>query len=151
MCSGCKALGWIALAAGLALAGCNRQPATAAAGAASPVDIPVGPVPGTPMQPALPADPYGNNPVALTEGRRLFVRYNCSGCHGGHAGGGMGPSLRDAAWIYGGDDSHVFDSIAEGRAHGMPSWGGKIPQQEIWQLVAYIKSLRTPDEPEPPQ
>jgi cytochrome c oxidase cbb3-type subunit 3 len=63
----------------------------------------------------------------------------------------MGPSLRDAVWIYGGDDAHIYASIAQGRANGMPTWGAKIPEQEIWQLVAYIKSLRTPDEPEPPE
>jgi cytochrome c oxidase cbb3-type subunit 3 len=103
------------------------------------------------QQPNLTTNPYAGNPVALMEGRHLFVRYNCSGCHGGHAGGGMGPSLRDAVWRYGGDDAHVFASIAEGRGQGMPSWGGKIPSQQIWELVAYIKSLRTPDEPEAPK
>jgi len=63
----------------------------------------------------------------------------------------MGPSLRDPVWIYGSSDAHIFDSIAEGRAHGMPAWGTQIPQEEIWQLVAYIKSMRTPNEPEAPE
>ena len=62
----------------------------------------------------------------------------------------MGPSLRDSSWIYGGSNPHIFSSIAEGRAHGMPAWGTRIPDQQIWQLVAYIRSLRTPNEPEPP-
>jgi mono/diheme cytochrome c family protein len=30
----------------------------------------------------------------------------------------------------------------------MPSWAATIPQEQIWQLVAYVKSLNTPDEPE---
>ncbi len=141
----------IALAA-VALCGCQRQPAeVAAAGAAPAVDTPVGPIPGPAMQGPGPANPFGQNRVALMEGRRLFDRYNCSGCHGGHAGGGMGPSLRDPVWIYGSSDAHIFDSIAQGRAHGMPSWGNEIPQEEIWKLVAYIKSMRTPAEPEPPE
>jgi cytochrome c oxidase cbb3-type subunit III len=136
----------------LAAMGCGRQPNVAAAGA-SPGSglVPVGPIPGITEQPALPGDPLGENPVAITEGRTLFVMYNCSGCHGGHGGGGMGPSLRDPVWIYGGDPAHVFSSIAEGRGKGMPSWGNKIPQEEIWQLVAYIKSMRTPQEADPPQ
>jgi cytochrome c oxidase cbb3-type subunit 3 len=96
-------------------------------------------------------NPFADNAVALTEGRTLFVQYNCAGCHGGHAGGGMGPSLRDVVWIYGNSDAHIFDSIAEGRAHGMPAWGTKLPQEQIWKLVAYIQSLRTPQEPQPPQ
>ncbi len=142
----------VAILAALSAGACSDHPATAAAaGASTAVTIPVGPLPGTPVQPLLPQNPYGGNAVAQTEGRRLFVKYNCAGCHGGHAGGGMGPSLRDEAWIYGGDDPHIFNTIVEGRAHGMPSWGGKIQDSQIWQLVAYIRSLRTPDEPEPPK
>jgi cytochrome c oxidase cbb3-type subunit III len=63
----------------------------------------------------------------------------------------MGPSLRDVDWIYGDSDANVFSSIAEGRAHGMPAWGTKLPEEQIWKLTAYIKSLRTPLEPDPPK
>jgi cytochrome c oxidase cbb3-type subunit 3 len=91
-----------------------------------------------------------SDPVALQDGRRLFDWYNCSGCHGGHAGGGMGPSLRDEVWIYGSRDDQIFNSISQGRANGMPSWGSKIPREQIWELVAYVKSMRTPQEPDPP-
>ena len=63
----------------------------------------------------------------------------------------MGPSLRDEVWIYGGDDAHIFDSITQGRANGMPSWGSKLPQEQIWKLAAYIRSMRTPLEPDPPE
>jgi cytochrome c oxidase cbb3-type subunit 3 len=96
-------------------------------------------------------NPYAGDAAALAEGRRLFVWFNCAGCHGDHAGGGMGPSLRDSTWIYGNGDRHVFASIAEGRANGMPAWGTKLPREQIWKLVAYIRSLRTPDEPSPPR
>ena len=95
-------------------------------------------------------NPFANDPVALQDGRRLFNWYNCSGCHGGHAGGGMGPSLRDPVWLYGNRDDQIFDTIAQGRSKGMPAWGTKIPEQQIWELVAYIKSMGTPQEPDPP-
>lgn len=62
----------------------------------------------------------------------------------------MGPSLRDVDWLYGSDDAQIFSSIAEGRAHGMPSWGTKLTDDEVWKLVTYIKSLRTKDEINPP-
>lgn len=62
----------------------------------------------------------------------------------------MGPSLRDATWIYGNRPDQIFDTIAQGRSNGMPAWGTKIPEDQIWQLVTYIKSLGTPQEPEPP-
>lgn len=131
--------------------GCNQQITHAAASSAPPgIGIPVGPVPGPKLAMNLPSNPYTHDQVALAEGRRLFDWYNCSGCHGGHAGGGMAPSLRDPVWLYGSSDAHIFASIAEGRSKGMPAWGTKIPEDQIWKLVAYIKSLRTPEEPDPP-
>jgi cytochrome c oxidase cbb3-type subunit 3 len=144
----------LVIAAAIGIAGCGRQPEALAASGAAPgpaVDVPVGPIPGLAEQPAGMADPYAGSPVAMMSGRQLFVQYHCVGCHGGHGGGGMGPSLRDKHWIYGGDDAHVFASIAEGRGKGMPAWGFKIPRDQIWQLVAYVESLRTPQEPEPPR
>lgn len=132
------------------VAGCRLTPTPVAEGAASAASTPVGPIPGNP-EPVHDLDnPLATDPVALQDGRRLFDWYNCSGCHGGHAGGGMGPSLRDEAWIYGNRDDQVFSSIAQGRANGMPAWGSKIPKQQIWELVAYVKSMRTAQEPDPP-
>ncbi len=139
-------------ATALMTAGCHNGPGSrsAAEGAAVPVPTTVGPVPGGVETAHYRMNPYTNDPVALQDGQRLFNWYNCSGCHGGHAGGGMGPSLRDKTWIYGDRDDQIFDSIAQGRSKGMPAWGTKIPEDQIWQLVAYIKSMRTPQEPAPP-
>lgn len=139
-------------AAVLAAAGCRSGDSSdLAAVSATPSNlVAVGPVPG-PNPPSPPAtNPYAGDPAALQAGRELFVAMNCSGCHGGHAGGGMGPSLRDVDWIYGKEDAQIFSSIAQGRAHGMPAWGSRLPEQSIWALVAYIKSLRTPQEPDAP-
>lgn len=139
----------IAIVAALAAIGCQtRAMETASSGAPPAVDVPIGPIPGPGQRSDLPSNPYSGNNVALSEGRQLFVNYNCYGCHGGHGGGGMGPSLRDADWLYGSSDAHVFESIAQGRGKGMPAWGTKIPQDQIWKLVAYVRSLNTPDEPD---
>jgi cytochrome c oxidase cbb3-type subunit 3 len=144
------ALGAIVLLAICSLA-CNEQQTHAAASGAPPaIGIPVGPVPGPKLALNLPTNPYVNDQVAITEGRRLFLWYNCAGCHGGHGGGGMAPSLRNPVWKYGSSDAHIFASIAEGRGEGMPAWGTKVPEDQIWKLVAYIKSMRTPQEPDPP-
>lgn len=91
-----------------------------------------------------------NATAAAVEGRRLFVQYNCAGCHGGRAGGGMGPSLRDEYWVYGNSDAQIYGTIVEGRSAGMPAWGGRIPEDQIWKLIAYIRTLATPQEPDPP-
>src|SRR5215831_20186382 len=60
--------------------------------------IPIGPIPGPGTSSPLPTNRFQDNPSALADGRRLFLWYNCAGCHGSHAGGGMGPSLRDGDW-----------------------------------------------------
>lgn len=129
--------------------GCHSEPTPVASGTA-PASISVGPVPGGGEPVHMRTNPYAGDPVALQEGRKLFDWYNCSGCHGGHAGGGMGPSLRDEVWLYGNSDDQIYDTIAQGRSNGMPAWGSKIPEDQIWQLVAYIKSMRTPQEPDAP-
>jgi cytochrome c oxidase cbb3-type subunit 3 len=147
------------LLVGVTTAGCRLRAEAAAEGAAtvalggpdrSVVNQPLGPVPG-PGDIAAVANPFAGDRTALMEGRRLFVRYNCSGCHGGRAGGGMGPSLRDPSWMYGSTADRIFNSIAQGRAHGMPSWGVRLPEKQIWELTAYVQSLRTADEPEAPR
>jgi cytochrome c oxidase cbb3-type subunit III len=140
-----------AIALTASAAACQHTPGDIAASSAPPpVPTPVGPLPGLAGNPGRRVNPYHADVAAMTEGRDLFVRMNCSGCHGGRAGGGMGPSLRDVDWLYGSTDAQIFASIAEGRAHGMPSWGTYLPEDQIWKLVAYVKSLRTPDEPHPP-
>jgi cytochrome c oxidase cbb3-type subunit III len=84
--------------------------------------------------------PYDNNAYAMNEGKRLFEWMNCMGCHA-HGGGGMGPALMDDEWIYGSDPAQIYSTIAEGRPNGMPSYAGKIQPQQLWQLVAYVRSL----------
>jgi cytochrome c oxidase cbb3-type subunit 3 len=132
------------------LAAAGSPPILQSGPATRPSDTPVGPVPGPPQNPPRTANPYASDVAAMAEGRTLFVRMNCSGCHGGRAGGGMGPSLRDEDWIYGNADAQIFSTIALGRANGMPSWGAMLNDDQIWKLVAYVKSMRTPQEPDPP-
>jgi len=137
----------------VSLAACGQAPPHGAVSAAAPpATTAVGPIPGNPDASGgnAQANPYQNDRTAQGEGRQLFVRFNCSGCHGGHAGGGMGPSLRDADWIYGGRDDQIFSSIVEGRAHGMPSWQRNLTNDQAWKLTAYIKTLGTRNEPQAP-
>ncbi len=142
---------FVTLASALIGAGCSPQASEAAVVGSTPaVGVPIGPIPGPATAAPSPPNPYRDNAVAATEGRNLFVHYNCYGCHGGHGGGGMGPSLRDADWMYGDSDAHIFSSISEGRAHGMPAWGTQLPQEQIWKLVAYIKTMGSKSEPSPP-
>jgi cytochrome c oxidase cbb3-type subunit 3 len=83
---------------------------------------------------------YGSNAYALAEGMKLYQRMNCVGCHF-HGGGGIGPPLIDAEWVYGSDPSQIFRTIVEGRPNGMPSFKRQLTNQEVWRLVAYVRSL----------
>ena len=83
---------------------------------------------------------YEENAYAVSEGKRLFENFNCTGCHS-HGGGGIGPPLMDDQWIYGGEPANIFASIMEGRPNGMPAWRGRIPENQGWQLVSYVRSM----------
>jgi cytochrome c oxidase cbb3-type subunit 3 len=141
----------VASFASLGAAACAPSPPTSDAGAApAGLVTAVGPIPGPPVKRESVNNPFAEDRTAMAEGRQLFIRFNCSGCHGGRAGGGMGPSLRDVDWMYGSSDAQLFSSISEGRAHGMPSWQPRMTSDQIWKLVTYIKVLRTRNEPQPP-
>lgn len=140
----------VTLAAMMLTAGCRGVHPSAPAADGFPHATNVGPIPGDVTVTNAKVNPYLNDPVALQEGERLFNWYNCSGCHSIHGGGGMGPSLRDSVWIYGSRDDQIMDTLIHGRSQGMPAWGSKIPEDQMWKLVAYIKSMNTLREPDAP-
>jgi cytochrome c oxidase cbb3-type subunit 3 len=47
----------------------------------------------------------------------------------------------DAQWIYGENPENIYSTITEGRPNGMPSFRQKIPDSQVWQLVAYVRSM----------
>jgi len=53
----------------------------------------------------------------------------------------MGPPLNDPEWIYGSDPENIFATVVEGRPNGMPSFRGRIGNAQVWQLVAYVRTL----------
>jgi cytochrome c oxidase cbb3-type subunit III len=91
-------------------------------------------------EPNVSRNPYAGNAWGVAEGKRLFNFYNCVGCHA-NGGGGMGPALMDERWIYGSDDASVFATIAGGRPNGMPAFGARAPESQIWMLAAYVQSM----------
>jgi cytochrome c oxidase cbb3-type subunit III len=97
--------------------------------------------PGVPVALVQVRNPYVGDAAAVGEGRRLYHWYNCSGCHF-NGGGGIGPALLDDEWIYGGEAQNLYDSITRGRPNGMPAFGGRIPEKQVWQIAAFVQSLR---------
>jgi cytochrome c oxidase cbb3-type subunit III len=129
-----RSLMLVAAVAGLAcVIGCEREsrtfePPRTGARIPAPLDV-------TPM-----LERYEKNAYALANGKRLFGWYNCTGCHA-NGGGGSGPALMDDVWIYGSDPVTIYETLVKGRRNGMPAFGGRIPEDQIWQLVAYVRSL----------
>jgi len=92
-------------------------------------------------RPSVPVrNPYEGNAYAITEGQRLYYWYNCAGCHF-RGGGGIGPPLMAENWRYGKEPRDIYVSIVDGRPNGMPSWRGKIPEYQVWQIVTFVEAL----------
>jgi mono/diheme cytochrome c family protein len=94
---------------------------------------------------AAPRNPFSDS-TSVVEGARLFSVMNCDGCHSGGAVGGVGPSLVDGRWRYGGSDGEVFHSIYYGRPRGMPAYGGVLPPAAIWKIMTYLRSQPRPSD-----
>lgn len=111
----------------------------------------------------LPPDEYaewlarGNTMEPLAQrGRRLFLRYNCNGCHDQPAAvrapplenlfGALVP-LSDRRMVRA-DEAYLRDSILQpekdvvaGYEPVMPSYQNVIPESDLLDLIAYLKSL----------
>lgn len=140
-----------ALALALAAAGCHRHDpdggrfAPAGQGAPAQRDVALVPGGGTlATAPSQRARPYYGNAAAVVDGMRLYNRMNCAGCHF-NGGGGIGPPLMDDKWIYGGRLDQIYGTIYFGRANGMPAWGGKLTDDQIWKIAAYVRSMSLPE------
>lgn len=86
------------------------------------------------------ANPYAGKPDAVAAGANLFSE-NCAKCHGENAEGkGKRPSLKSDR-IKHATDGELAWLLKNGNSFkGMPIWGA-LPEQERWQIVAYIRSL----------
>src|SRR5438270_3689990 len=80
---------------------------------------------------------------AIETGRLLYAR-NCSSCHGKNlTGSGSAPALIGGN-VEAVTSAELFRLITDGiEKKGMPSWGF-LPQQQRWQIVTYLRSLRLP-------
>lgn len=93
--------------------------------------------------------PVGGTPIGgRTRGRATFEQY-CSICHGprGLGDGPMAKASTPAASnvttpeIRQKTDDELFAAIADGKGSGMPAWRGLLTDQEIRDVVAYLRAL----------
>lgn len=80
---------------------------------------------------------------AIGEGRRVYLEFNCAGCHGNSAGGGMGPHIAGA------EKGDIQEAVLKGDARegGMPSFKGCATTTDVTNLAAYLRTIGTKNEP----
>jgi cytochrome c oxidase cbb3-type subunit III len=108
-----------------------------------------------PVHAADDRNPYAGDVKAAKAGQYEF-RINCALCHGlGAHGGGRGPDLTRAQKKHAHSDAELFQVISNGipgtvmPANGTNGQGVGMTDEEIWQIITYIRSVevKAPDHP----
>ena len=85
---------------------------------------------------------YNQDEEAIKVGEDLFMTA-CSGCHGHHAEGKLGPALGDSYWTYpaGRYDKGFFEIIYDGARSMMGPQRNNLSIDEILHVMAYVRSV----------
>ena len=140
------------------IVGATVSAATTSAAAASAGGAPANPAAAG--DPARVTNPVASSPESVAAGKRIYDTY-CAACHGNNAQGAVKadisisiieeqrgkqpPDLTDAQWDHGSSDGEIFNVIKVGVPPTMmPSLNGVIPDNEIWNVINYVRSLGPP-------
>jgi len=83
----------------------------------------------------------GQDQEAAAAGRKLYQQH-CAGCHGTDARGIAPAADLRSPTIQSARPGVLFWALRNGRIRrGMPSWS-RLPDQQIWQIVAYLETLK---------
>jgi len=94
-------------------------------------------------------NPVAASPESIATGKQIYTRY-CATCHGTSGQGGSGsdisppaPNLTDDEWKRGSSDGEIFAVIKNGVQPDlfMEPWGDRIKDEDIWNVVNYVRSL----------
>lgn len=87
-------------------------------------------------------NPYNKDAAAIAKGESLYSTA-CSGCHGHHAEGKLGPGLADDYWTYSRNntDDGLFSSIFGGLQGSMGPQRNRLTQDEILHVMAWLRSI----------
>jgi cytochrome c-L len=88
-------------------------------------------------------NPYKGDDAVAADGRRLYQRW-CQACHLPDGSGRIGPSLIDDTHRRerAATDKGEFEIIYGGSAGAMQAFGGRIDQDDILKLMAFVDTLR---------
>lgn len=138
-----KYLGRFGVAAMLAVAACAG--AVAVGRAEPPAAVPAAAAPSDPA-PSDPAPRPAASPEDLARGKALFIGACAAYCHRpsqpeGAVAGADAPYLFGCEWRHGGSDAQIFQTISKGVPNTrMVAFGGAIPDEDVWRIVAYLRS-----------
>ena len=83
------------------------------------------------------------DPASVEAGKAVFMQA-CTACHGVD-GKGMhalgAPNLTDNVWLYGSTFDWIRQTVIHGRQNQMPSQSGRLSQDQIQILAAYVYSM----------
>jgi mono/diheme cytochrome c family protein len=102
-------------------------------------------------------NPVASTPESIAAGKKAYDA-NCAACHGNMAqgavkagviisiieeqGGKQAPDLTDDQWDHGSSDVEIYTIIKKGIPPTMmAAWDGRIPDNEIWSIVNYVRTL----------
>ena len=89
------------------------------------------------------------NPDELAKGKLIFG-IRCASCHGDLGQGKIGPNLTDAYWLHGGSFTDIAHTVTTGVVDkGMPAWGKVMKREGLIRVIAYVKSLKGSNPPNP--
>lgn len=96
-------------------------------------------------------NPYEGNPDAILAGMGGY-RVRCADCHGTDGRGVRGPDIT-TVWSTGRTDEGLFDTVRRGVPNTeMPAFAApRASDRDIWQMLAYLKTLATPAPADPPR
>ncbi len=80
---------------------------------------------------------------AAEKGEQVFAQA-CAGCHGADGKGNQAvgaPNLTDNVWLYGSTYDWIKETVMNGRQNQMPAQGGRLSEDQIQILAAYVYSL----------
>jgi mono/diheme cytochrome c family protein len=80
----------------------------------------------------------------IGNGRRIFLAYNCSQCHGNDAtGSGRAPDITGGVSL-----DQVYNAVTRGEPFGgMPAFGQYLDLKDIRELSAYINNFGNKNQP----
>src|SRR5690242_6176422 len=87
-------------------------------------------------------NPLAGRSDSASAGRVLYAA-TCQSCHGPAGQGERGPALNQGVFVHGNADGDLFHSVRAGiPGTQMPAFP-RLNDEQIWQLVAYIRTLPT--------